>query len=155
MLALCAGTALVCALASLFRRNLYGNAVCLLVVLLQTGAVYFLLGARLLGLMQVLVYAGGIMVLIIIALMASPPEPERRFAEGLPKAAALLAAAALSVGLLVLVPLSCGSAGLPPRDGDIDRRMAAVLFGPYALLTEAVGLLVLLASMSVLKESDD
>jgi hypothetical protein len=35
----------------------------------------------------------------------------------------------------------------------MDLRMAALLFGPYAPLTEAAGLLILVAALSILKES--
>jgi NADH-quinone oxidoreductase subunit J len=63
----------------LFSRSLYVSAVCLLVVLLQTGLIFLLRGAALLGFLQVMVYAGAVMVLVVITIMATGGEPSADF----------------------------------------------------------------------------
>lgn len=144
--------ALLFAIGALFQKNLYGSAVCLLAVLLQVAALFFVQGARLLGLLQVLVYAGAVMVLLVIAVMSTAVRPANLWGEGPSKGlvclliAALLADfAALGRGLSAAAPLCASFPGL-------EKEMAALLFGPCALMTEAVGLLVLLAALSVVEE---
>lgn len=151
-LALFGGLAVIFALLALFQKTLYGSAVCLLMVLLQVAGMFFVIGAQLLALMQVLVYAGAIMVLIVVAIMAAPPTLERRWASfSAPPAAAALVLAVLALELyLVLMhgqrplpaPVSLDSAGL-------EREMAALLYGKHAVATEVVGVLVLVAALAV------
>src|SRR5476649_1909065 len=93
----------------LYSRSLYVSAVCLLVVLLQTGLIFLLRGAALLGLLQVMVYAGAVMVLVVITIMATGGEPEAgfvRFADfSFPRWLAFLglAVAAAEIGLTLFV----------------------------------------------------
>ena len=150
---ICGGCAVLFAVLALFQRSLYASAMCLLAVLLQVAAVYFLIGARLLGLLQILVYAGAVMVLLVVAVMASPPRLSKLWAQGPPKWLAWLAVLLPAVELLAILRSSSGAPVLLRAAPDIERRMAALLFGPYAPLTEAAGLLVLVAALSVLKES--
>jgi len=150
---ICGACAVLFAVLALFQRSLYASAMCLLVVLLQVAAAYFLMGARLLGLIQVLVYAGAVMVLLVVAVMASPPRLSERWAGGMPKWLAWLAVV-LPAAELAMILRSVSGAPAPLRAGPgIDLRMALMLFGPYAPLTEAAGLLVLVAALSILKES--
>ncbi|MBI4348041.1 MAG: NADH-quinone oxidoreductase subunit J [Elusimicrobia bacterium] len=144
--------AVIFALLLLFQRTLYGSAMCLLLVLLQVAAMFFAMGAQLLGLMQVLVYAGAIMVLIVVAVMSAPPKLLKLWAgyEAPPAAATLVLAMLGAEFALVLFagsPLPGGEPSLSAAR--LEREMAAFLFGPGALVTEVVGLLVLVASLSV------
>ena len=126
---------------------------CLLLVLLQVAAIFFSIGAQLLGLMQVLIYAGAIMVLIVVAIMSAPPRLERLWAGYQAPAgwaAAILAMLAAEFGLILVM----GGAPLPPdalavSAARLEREMAALLFGPSALVTEVVGLLILVAALAV------
>ena len=54
------------------QRSLYTAAICLLVVLFQAAALFFLAGAPLLAFLQIMIYAGGVMVLIVVMVMAAP-----------------------------------------------------------------------------------
>lgn len=140
----------------LFSRSLYVSAVSLLVVLLQTGVLFFLNGAPLLGFLQVMIYAGAVMVLVVITVMAAGEgEAGGRFADfSFPRwlAWAGLGSAAVETALLV-------AAGLPAASGaavspDLQTRMAQALFHPYALATEAVTLLMFLAALSVAPDAE-
>jgi NADH-quinone oxidoreductase subunit J len=153
--AVCAAAAILFAVLALFQRSLYGSALCLLVVLLQVAALYFLLGARLLGLLQVLIYAGAVMVLIVIAVMASAPRVEKLWADGPPRSLAWVALAVPLLELLVLAPLARDAAPALPPAAALERGTALLLFGPYAPLTEALGLLVLVAALAVVRERPD
>lgn len=152
--AVCGLLAVILAVAALFQRTLYGAAMCLLGVLLETAALFVLVGSPMLGFLQVLVYAGAVMVLIVIAILSSPPKLAHRWAED--PVPGLLAWAAPVVAFAALIacgPALCsGASPLPYAGPALEKAMARLLFGPWALAVEAVGLLVLVASLSVLKE---
>jgi NADH-quinone oxidoreductase subunit J len=152
---LAAAVAVAFAVVMVFNRSLYVSAVCLLVVLLQTALIFVLRGAPLLGLLQVMIYAGAVMVLVVITIMATGGEPDKgfeRFADfTLPRR---LAALGLALGALELlaVLLSGGFSGayVPPADAALGPAFSAVLFKSYAPATEAVTLLMFLAALAVL-----
>jgi NADH:ubiquinone oxidoreductase subunit 6 (subunit J) len=149
-----AGAAAVAfALFALVQRSLYGTAICLLVVLLQVALLFLLMGAQLLGFLQVLVYAGAIMVLLVVASMSSPARLEELWARlALPRAWAWggFAVLALELGLF----LRWAPAGAPflGVTRELEARMAGILFGPHAVLTELVGALILVAALAALPE---
>ena len=132
------------------QRSLYLAAICLLAVLLQTAALFFMFGAPLLAFLQIMIYAGAVMVLIVVVIMSAPARAESRFVEGWagrPLAvAALLIPAAQTAALLFRARLQPGGlgAGLPQPAA-----LGAVLFGPYAAATEAVTLLMFLSALAL------
>ncbi len=157
--ALAACVAVFFAGVMVFSRSLYVSAVCLLVVLLQTGAIFLLRGAPLLAFLQVMVYAGAVMVLVVITIMATGGEPERgfrRFADfSFPRWLAWLglAAAALEIAVTVVVGAGAGGA-VAPADPALGAAFASALFKSYALATEAVTLLMFLAALAVLPDKE-
>jgi len=152
--AVCGMLAVVFAVAALFQRTLYGAAMCLLGVLLETAALFVLVGAPMLGFLQVLVYAGAVMVLIVIAILSSPPRLAERWADdSFPRWCAWLAPAALLGALIACGPSLCAAPSpLPAAGRALELGMARLFFGPWALAVETVGVLVLVASLSVLRE---
>lgn len=144
--------AVIFALLLLFQRTLYGSAIYLLLVLLQVAAMFFAMGAQLLAVMQVLVYAGAIMVLIVVAVIAAPPKLLNLWAGcEAPPAAAALVLAMLGVEFALVLFSGSPLPGVEPAipAARLEREMAAFLFGPGALVTEFVGLLLLVASLSM------
>ena len=141
----------------LFNRSLYVSAVCLLVVLLQTGLIFLLRGAALLGFLQIMVYAGAVMVLVVITIMATGGEPATGFARfadfSFPRWLAVLglAAAAGEIGLTLFLG-GASSAPVAPADPALAAAFASSLFNSYALATEAVTLLMFLAALAVLPD---
>lgn len=152
--AVCGLLAVTLAFAALFQRTLYGAAMCLLGVLLETAALFVLVGAPMLGFLQILVYAGAVMVLIVIAILSSPPKLAHRWAENpAPGWVSWTAPAVVLVALAALGPALCsGPSPLPMAGPALEKAMARLLFGPWAAAVEAAGVLVLVASLSVLKE---
>ncbi len=67
-----------CALLALLHRNVVHSAFSLLGTLLGLAGLYVILGADFLAMTQVLIYAGGILVLIIFGLMLTPPDTNER-----------------------------------------------------------------------------
>lgn len=152
--AVCAFLAVTLAVAALFQRTLYGAAMCLLGVLLETAALFVLVGAPMLGFLQILVYAGAVMVLIVIAILSSPPKLAHRWAEdSVPGWLAWTAPVLVMVALTACGPSLCSApSALPAAGPALEKEMARLLFGPWAVAVEAVGVLVLVASLAVLKE---
>lgn len=132
----------------LFQRTLLRSAMCLWVVLLQSAILFAASGSPLLGLLQFLLYAGAIMVLVVVAILSSPRRLERLVADtGLPRwlwAAGLSAPFALT-GALALWGAPWTMTAAP---GGLDRELASVLFGRYAVITAALGALILLAALA-------
>ncbi len=132
------------------QRSLYVAAVCLLAVLLQVAVLFFLSGAPLLAFLQVMIYAGAVMVLIVVAIMAagsSAGERWSRLALPWPVAAAGFLLPFLEIALIV-------ARGGPPSGGlgrtlAVESQVGQVLFESHAVATEAVGLLLFLAGLSL------
>ena len=137
----------------LLHRSLYVSAVSLLMVLLQTGILFFLCGSPLLAFLQVMIYAGAVMVLVVVTIMAAGAEGERfaDFSFPRPLAWLVLVVAVAEVALV----LSQGSAPAAlPIDPTAQARIGFVLFKPYALATEAVTLLMFLAALAIAPEKE-
>jgi NADH-quinone oxidoreductase subunit J len=72
ILAAIAGGSAVCVV---FSRNLVRAAVSLLFTLLSVAVLYFLLGAEFLGAVQMMVYVGGTLVLVVFGIMMTSTGP--------------------------------------------------------------------------------
>ena len=91
------------AIGVVLSRNIVRTAVCLLFTLLGVGGLYFLLAAEFLAAVQLVVYAGGTLILIIFGVMLTSKSPFSRFE---PKLAEIVIA--LSIGMILLVALIAG-----------------------------------------------
>ena len=137
----------------LLHRSLYVSAVSLLVVLLQTAVLFLLCGSPLLGLLQVMIYAGAVMVLVVVTIMAAGAEGDRFADFSFPKPLAWLGLIA-AVAETALI-LSSGSAPAAVAvDPALQVQLGAVLFKPYALATEAVTLLMFLAALAIAPDAE-
>ena len=138
-----------------FHRSLYVSAVCLLVVLLQTGVIFLLRGAPLLGLLQIMIYAGAVMVLVVIAIMASGGAGGPAFADfSFPRRLAALGLGAVMLeSAMALRGVGSAAAG-PPASPALGAAFGSALFTSYAPATEAVTLLMFLAALSVLPDKE-
>lgn len=152
--ALVAGiVAVIFAAVMLMHRSLYVSAISLLVVLLQTAVLFLLCGSLLLGLLQLMIYAGAVMVLVVVTIMAAGDEGERFSDFSFPRPLAWL-------GLIAAVAetafiLSHGTAPAAVAvDPALQNQLGAVLFKPYALATEAVTLLMFLAALAIAPEKE-
>ncbi|MBI3554377.1 MAG: NADH-quinone oxidoreductase subunit J [Elusimicrobia bacterium] len=145
-------TACVFAALMLFSRSLYVSAVCQLVVLFQAAVFFFFAGAPMLAFLQVMIYAGAVMVLIVIMIMAAPAlETGGETPLSLPKPFA----AAVIVVPLVETAVILWRGALP--EGSVGGALAVqsqlgpVLFGPYAVATEVVTVLMFLAGLAIVE----
>lgn len=143
--------AILLALAVVNARKLLRAAIYLMGVLLMSAGLYVLLDADFLAGVQVLVYVGGILVLIVFAVMLTRSAD---LLEDNPSLRRKVLGAVASIGLLVLMaavflttPLKPLAEGTPPKDDAlvIGRQLLDQGPGGYVLPFEIVSVLLLVA----------
>jgi NADH-quinone oxidoreductase subunit J len=144
---ICALAAVGSAVLVVAQRHPIGSAFSLIVTLVSLSVIYALLGSPFVAVLQVVVYAGAIMVLFLFVLMllgAGREEAQPRSGRGL-----RLAGVGLGLTLAAELLWALARARLPvpaPRSDASTQRMAEVLFGaPYAYVFEATAILILAA----------
>ena len=147
LLALCA---VVSAVLMVVQRNPVMSAIYLVVNFFCLAFLYLLLQAQLLAVLQVAVYAGAIMVLVVFVIMLLNLGDEKKLRERLN--VKMMLGIGISFGVLLqLLYLVLGPAvtSLPPATPDAAigtvESMGDSLFGPYLLAFEVTSLLLLAA----------
>jgi NADH-quinone oxidoreductase subunit J len=139
--------------AVVLNRNPVASALSLVVSFLGLATLFVLLDAYFIGVIQVLVYAGAVMVLFlfIIMLLDLKGEQRRKF-----NAPAIIGGAVVTVGfvaelILVLHRFPSGDTPFPPLAAKIDdvRAVGTAIFSGYNLPFQVVGVLVLVATIGV------
>ena len=140
--ALAAGSALVV----VGQRNPLYSALALIVTMGSLSAIFGLLGSPFIAALQVVVYAGAIMVLFLFVLMLLRVQPEERPGSGRSLRAAALALVALLVLQVGAVLLAAGIQPGEPRFEASTREVAHQLFStPFLYVFEATSILILAA----------
>ncbi len=138
--------------------NLFHGALALALALVGTAVLYLLLAAEFLALIQVLLYAGGVVTLVVFAITVTGRlggGPELGIARG------RLAGLAVSVGLFALLADQFLRAGLPvgwaKAPAEPTRALAESLVTTYLLPFEALSALLLVAMVAaiILARRDD
>lgn len=142
-----AAVALVSALFVVGQKNPIGSAFALIVTMCSLAIVYGLLGSPFIAVLQVVVYAGAIMVLFLFVLMLLRVQREP---DDLPRGRALpLVAGALGLVFLLQVGSVLVAARIapgPPAYEASTERMARLLFSAqYLYVFEATSILILAA----------
>jgi NADH-quinone oxidoreductase subunit J len=138
-------------LVAVTRRNLVHAVVYLIISFFGTAMVYYLLGAPFLGILEVIIYAGAIMVLFlfIIMMLRVERQAESRLSLGQWLPAAILGLAFLFLlGLLVLTDPGA-AAGLTAATVS-PRAFGRFLFQRYWLAVEIVSFLLLIVLIGAL-----
>jgi NADH:ubiquinone oxidoreductase subunit 6 (subunit J) len=138
------GLAALATLLMLLQRNPVKAALLMLAALLSTAGLYLALSAQLLAILQVILYAGAIMTLFIVALTVTPAAWRDKPAPALIKR--VLGLAAASVILAELLKLSAAlktiSASVQfSETGTL--QIARQLFGPFVFQFELLSLVIL------------
>src|SRR5688572_7380944 len=125
-------------------RNIVRTAVCLLFTLVGVAGLYFLLSAEFLAAVQLVVYAGGTLILIIFGVMLTSKSPFSRFQATLGEVVIALSLGAVLFLALVLAIMKTKFAGEEIATGGypIDR-LGQVLLGDYLVPFEIVSVLLL------------
>lgn len=135
------------AVLAVTTRQLVHSALWLVVCLGTLAGCYVVLGAELVALVQVLIYVGAVVVLVLFALMLTrAPIGVNRALGTSPLQrvlAAVLGAATTALFASMLVPL-VGSGPVTPANGDT-RAVATAIFGTWVWPFELLSLLLLAA----------
>ena len=145
-----AAVTLLGAFLAVWLKNVFHNALGLILSLFGVAALFIFLNAEFLAVIQIIIYIGAIAIAIIFAIMLSRPWFHRSAPRRPVKLArALLASGALFGGLLMLLR----DAAWPVAEEAGDYSMAAIgrsLLTTYALPFEAVSLVLLVAIIGAL-----
>jgi NADH-quinone oxidoreductase subunit J len=142
-----AALATLSALVVIGQKNPIYSAFALIVTLCSLSVIFGLLGSPFIAALQVIVYAGAIMVLFLFVLMllSVKREEDRPGPGGRPLAAFAVALVALLVAQAGSV-LARAAPGPAPAADASTRRMAEILFSPHFLYVfEATSVLILAA----------
>lgn len=138
--------AIAATILTITRINAMHALLYLVVSLLAVAGVFFVLGAPFAAMLEIIVYAGAIMVLFVFAVMMLnlgdvTIEQERRWLSPQLWIGPGLLSAILLIELLYL--LAVGEVGPPPGGQVGATAVAARLFGPYLLAVELASMLLL------------
>ncbi len=138
--------AIISALAIITRRNLFHAAMFLGLLMLVVAGFYFLLDADLVGIMQVFVYVGGVIVVLLFGIMMTSQMTNVRMVSAIKqKVFTILAVAgfvALLVSVFTKVNLSVSNAAVPK---DTTSLVGKLFMTNYILPFEVMSVLLLAA----------
>jgi NADH:ubiquinone oxidoreductase subunit 6 (subunit J) len=152
-----AAVAVAGALGVVLSRDIVHSALFLVVVLVMTAGVFVLLSSEFLALVQILVYGGGITILVVFALMMTQLRQARGALDGPQKPFAALLSLAL-IGVLGVMVFETDWIGETDRISVIDTRaLGTVLFRDFAVPFEIASFVLLAALIGavVLARTDD
>ncbi len=154
VLGLTAVTTAAASAAAVLSRQVVHAALWLVVALGGVGVAYLALGAEVVALVQLLVYVGAVVVLVLFALMLTraPIGPGADLDSGPGRRVAAALAGLATTGLLagVLVPALAGVQGRVPAGQGGARALGQALFGGWLLPFELVSVLLLAALVGAL-----
>jgi len=145
----CAAIAVIAALNVILQRRTMHAAISLVVALAALSGIYFLLGAQFIGMIQLIIYAGAVMVMFLIVIMLLDPYSEV-FLRSESRLWVLMAVA-LGGGLFTILAVAIGRFRPPPAAsgqpalpaGPNTESLAAVLFQKYMLPIQPISILIL------------
>jgi len=144
----CAAFAILAALNVVLQRTPVYSALSLIVVLCALAVVYLLLGAEFMAVIQVIVYAGAIMVLFVLVIMllnAGREADSQRSRLAARLGVPLLAAFLVEVLLVVWRQFPAGSTPAPAALNAGSAAVGHLLFRSFVLPFEVTSILVLVA----------
>jgi len=149
-----AALTLVFGVAVVVNRNPVASALCLVVSFLGLASLFVGLDAYFIAVIQVLVYAGAVMVLFLFIIMLLDLKAEERRKINLPSTVGggLVAAAFVAQLWFVLQRFSAGDVpfpGLAEDNVDDVRKVGTALFESHNLPFQVIGVLILVATIGV------
>src|SRR5436190_8894251 len=133
------------AIGVVLSRNIVRTAVCLLFTLIGVAGLYFLLSAEFLAAVQLVVYAGGTLILIIFGVMLTSKSP---FAHFEPKLGEVVIAISVGIVLLAALLLAIRTAQFAPEPVVKDEKypvaaLGQALLGDYLVPFELASIILL------------
>ena len=146
-----AGMAVGCALAMVAQRNPLYSAISLIGVFVSLACLYIMLAAPFIAAVQVIVYAGAIMVLVVFVIMLLNVEHEERRPTRLKflvPLAVVLAAVLIAEVAFILVTVR--DFGAPVSNVGLTHSIGSSLFTIYLLPFEITSILLLMAMVGAM-----
>jgi len=146
-----AAIVLASGLLVVLSRNLLHSALWLLSCLAGVAGLFFLLGAEMLAAIQILVYCGGIVVLILFAIMLTHGlgHTDVRVANQ-QLLWGSIGAAGLAGVVLHLLSQESWTMGVAAEPVDVTARLADALLNPYVLAFEVASVVLLVAMVGAI-----
>jgi len=140
-----AAVAILATLMVITQRNVMHALLYFIVSLLAGAVIFYTLGAPFAAALEVIIYAGAIMVLFVFVVMLLDIRRSEREEGGLLRARAWIGPAGLAGALLaeILYVLAAPPGGSAARIAVPPRAVGIALYGPYLLAVELAGLLLL------------
>jgi NADH-quinone oxidoreductase subunit J len=135
---------LASSLAVVLAPNLFHAVLALAVALVATGGAFLLLEAPFLFGVQLLLYAGGVVTIVVFAIMLTERLVGARIAQA---SRHLVNGAVVAAGVVAGVVgfLGRGGPARPPEAPDATAAIGRALMGPFALAFELLGVLLVVA----------
>ena len=140
--------AIGCGLAVVAQRNPLYSAISLIGVFISLACLYVMLAAPFIAAVQVIVYAGAIMVLVVFVIMLlniQEEEHRRQRLKFLVPVAVALAAALIAEVAFILVSVQDTPASSASSDVGVTQSIGTALFTKYLLPFEITSILLLMA----------
>ncbi len=136
-------------LAVVLGKNLFHAVLWLALALVATAGIFITLNAEFIAAVQVLLYAGGVITVVVFAIVVT----ERLVGERLSQTNRHIAAGGVvSAALLALIVRAIGRANLqmprPPLAGDPTRSLGELLLTQFVLPFELLGVLLLVGLLA-------
>jgi NADH-quinone oxidoreductase subunit J len=154
---LCALLAVAGAILLILSREPIHSALSLILVMMSLAVLYLLLGAAFIAAVQIIVYAGAIMVLFVFVIMLLNARTEERTdwsriakPMGLPLAFFLLLVTARWLSRSPIAATVANGVGAPSNEGVSTRALSMALFQQYLFPFEATSILILIALLGAL-----
>lgn len=145
---------LLFSLLAVTTKYIVRSATYLLFVLFGTAGLYFLMGYTFLGSVQVMVYAGGVVVLYIFALMLTGKADDKELTLSIKKKIAALTATMIGTAIFLFVILSHKFAdqmlSAPTEDATASSSITIQTIGQQLLAADKFGYLLPFEAVSVL-----
>lgn len=146
-----AAIAVAASVSLILQREPIHSALSLIVVMISLAGLYLLLGAEFISAVQMIVYAGAIMVLFVFVIMLlNAGEEERTNFSRMAAYIGLPLAAVAGAGLVYWV--GRGAQGVPdaPTVTGVTRALAMMLFQDYVFPFELTSILILIAILGAI-----
>jgi len=148
---LLAALAVAGAVSLILQRHPIHSALSLIVVMMALAALYLLLGAELIAAVQIIVYAGAIMVLFVFVIMLlNAGEEERTNLSRMARYVGLPLGIFFLLQLAYWIARAAPSAVAAPPGPAGTRRLAMMLFQDFVFPFELTSILILIAILGAL-----
>jgi NADH:ubiquinone oxidoreductase subunit 6 (subunit J) len=146
---MCATALVGSALAVVLGKNLFHSVLWLALALVSTAAIFLTLDAEFLAAVQILLYAGGVVTVVVFAIVVTERLVGQRLSHTSRRVATAGAVSAALLALLVrAIAIADVSVPAPPPPGDLTAQIGTALLTRFALPFELLALLLVVGLLA-------